>query len=178
MSRFFCAAIFTCLCLAAATTGAVADGRDDPPDGKDRNKSAPLIVDVEAWWRAEVASATPVSDNYPFYRSGELVGVEVRNPANALLGGVADVIQSPRTGKIAYLIIDRGPIFGFGFGVGDKRVAVPWANFRETPTASLLILDATQATLDHAPLGYDRYARTAAAAALQSQKIDAYWTVQ
>ncbi len=139
---------------------------------KDKVNNRPPVVTVEDWRRAEVASAVAVTDNYPFYRSDELIGTEVRDPRCALLGTVADVIQVRRTGKIAYLIIDRSGVFGFG----DKRVAVPWAGFRITATASLLVLDTTQSALDNAPTGYNRYSKTEAAADLQTQKIDAYWT--
>jgi sporulation protein YlmC with PRC-barrel domain len=141
-------------------------------DSQDRVNSVPAVVREEGWRQQQIDSAVVVSNNYPFYRADELIGTEVRDPRDALLGNVADVIQVRQSGKIAYLIIDRGSVFGFA----GKPVAVPWADFRITPTASLLVLDTTQVALDQAPSGYDRYPKTTAAADLQAKQIDAYWS--
>jgi sporulation protein YlmC with PRC-barrel domain len=143
-------------------------------DGIDKSNSQRPVDDVEDWRRQQIASAQLVSNTLPFYRADEFIGTEVRDPRGAALGRVADVIQLQRTGKIGYLVIDRGGVFGFG----NKLIAVPWADFRVTPTATLFVLDTTQAVLDNAPSGYKEYLQTPAAFALQAQKIDVYWTAQ
>ena len=70
------------------------------------------------------------------FRSDELLGVEVRIPADVALGSVDDLALNPETGKLGYLVIARGGIFGFG----ETRIPIPWDDFRAAPNATLLVL--------------------------------------
>ena len=112
-----------------------------------RSGKMPPMADVPGWRQQQVASAVPVTSKSAAFRSDELLGTDVRNPQDEALGSVEDLVMSPKTGKIAYLVVARGGIFGFD----EKYVPVPWADFKITPNASLLVLDTTKAAMDAAP---------------------------
>ncbi len=129
------------------------------------------IVDMPGWRNREIGDAQPVTSKDTSFRSDELLGTDVRNPQNQALGSVDDLVMSPQTDKIAYLVIGRGGIFG----IDEKYVPVPWEDFKITPNANLLVLDTTKAALDAAPKVNKDEVMTPAHFDQQSQKVDAYW---
>jgi sporulation protein YlmC with PRC-barrel domain len=128
-------------------------------------------ADVPGWQKQQIASARPVTSENASLRSDELLGTEVRDPQNEALGSVHDIVLSPQTGKIAYLVISRGGIFG----IDEKYVPVAWQNFKITPNANLLVLDSTKATMDGAPRVENDQFAPGGNFAQESQKVDAYW---
>jgi len=123
------------------------------------------------WREKQIRAAVSVSGTNVAFRSDELLGVEVRSPNNLALGSVDDLVLSPQTGKIAYLVIARGGIFGFD----ESHVPVPWDDFKATPDASLLVLDTTKSALDGAPqIKRDAFSVGGDVDA-EIQKVDAYW---
>ena len=128
------------------------------------------VADVPGWRRQQIAAAQPVSSKDVTVRSDELVGTDIRDPQNQALGSVDDVVMSSK-GKIAYLVISRGGIFG----IGEKYVPVPWANFKIAPNMNLLVLDATKATMDAAPRVNNDQFTTSGRTDQESRKVDAYW---
>jgi sporulation protein YlmC with PRC-barrel domain len=129
------------------------------------------MADVPGWRQQQIAAAQPVTSKNTSFRSDELLGTDVRDSQNEALGSIEDLIMSPQTGKIAYLVIARGGIFG----IDEKYVPVPWDDFKITPNANLLVLDTTKASLDAAPQVSKDQFTTPGHFDQESEKVDAYW---
>jgi sporulation protein YlmC with PRC-barrel domain len=129
-------------------------------------------VNEPDWQQKEIAAAQPVSAaGHSSYRSDELLDTSVRSPKNEVLGSVQDLVMDPKTGKIAYLVIARGGIFGFD----KKYVPVPWDDFKATQGVSFLVLDTDKATMEGAPQVTHDQVLTSAQFEKRSQEVDAYW---
>jgi sporulation protein YlmC with PRC-barrel domain len=128
-------------------------------------------ADVPGWQQHEIAAAQPVTAKDTSYRSDELVGIDVRTPRDDALGSVEDLVMGPRTGKIAYVVIGLGGVFG----IDEKYVPVPWDDFKVTQNVDLLVLDSTKAVMDAAPHVTEGQFTTQGKFDQESQKVDAYW---
>jgi sporulation protein YlmC with PRC-barrel domain len=132
--------------------------------------TAPLAR-MNGWEQRQIASAQPVTGQNISFNSDQLVGTEVRNPEDEALGSVHDIVTSPQTGKIAYLVIGRGGVFG----IDEKYVPVPWTDFKVTPNVSLLVLTATPSAMRAAPEVSSTQLNNGANFEEVSQTVDAYW---
>ncbi len=132
------------------------------------------VADGPNWERQQIAAAQPVIGQTAAFRSDQLLDTTVLSPQDESLGTVHDIVMSPQSGKIAYLVIARGGLFG----IDEKFVPVPWDHFKTTPGVSVLVLNATKAVLQAAPqLADDKFAAKGQFEQ-ESQKVDAYWKMQ
>ncbi len=137
----------------------------------DMHSGGMRTVNLPDWQQQEIASARPVTSGNTAFRSDQLLGTDVRTPKNEALGSVDDIVMSPQTGKVAYLVVARGGIFG----IGEKYVPVPWEDFRASANLNLLVLDTTIASMNAAPLVSHEQFTTAGHFDPEGQKVDAYW---
>ena len=129
------------------------------------------MADVQGWRQLQIAAAQPVTSINSSLRSDELVGTKVRSPQNEALGSIDDLVMNLQTGKITYLVIARGGIFG----IDEKLVPVPWIDFKITPNVKLLVLDATKDTLEAAPQANKDQFTIPGHFDRLTQKVDAFW---
>jgi sporulation protein YlmC with PRC-barrel domain len=129
------------------------------------------LSDAENWRRTQISSAKPVSDANPLVNSEQLVGVEVVNPQGEDLGSVDDIVYGSQGEVIAYLVIQRGGLFGHP--VAD--VAVPWQDFKVTSRSRILVLDSTKSNMDLAPQVKEDQFALPGGSGRQSQNVDNFW---
>ncbi|NKE48314.1 PRC-barrel domain containing protein [Roseomonas frigidaquae] len=129
---------------------------------------------IVTYRQQQLVAATPVTEMNRAFRADNITGTDVRNPRDAWLGSVEDVIVDPNTGRIGYLILGRG---GF-LGIGEDYVAVPWDRMRATPNMDVFVLDVTEAALDQAPQVEPEAMANAEAYGQRRQQIDRFWQQQ
>ncbi len=120
---------------------------------------------------AEIAAAVPVTDANAPLRTDQLIGINVDNLQGDRLGSIEDIIMSPKSGKIAYLVVRHGGLLG----IGEHYAPVPWTDFRTSKGLNLLMLDSAKTRIDQAPqVKEDRFSSRSDFPQL-SQKVDDYW---
>jgi sporulation protein YlmC with PRC-barrel domain len=156
----------------AACEALLAETRDIYKDyAANLNKTGVAKADMSGWQNQLIAAAQPVTSSTASFRSDQLIGAAVVTPHNDSLGSVDDIVLSPLTGKISYLVIGHGGLFG----IDEKYVPVPWEDFKMTPGATLLVLDSDKNALDAGPQVRENQFSANGDFAQESRKVDDYW---
>lgn len=132
------------------------------------------VANAFGFRKQEVSLAQPVASRTTAYRSDDLLGSEVRTANNVALGSIDDIVMGADSGKIAYLVVARGGVFG----IGEQRVAVPWDNFKVTPNLNILVLGTSKDSMDKAPRIIEGRFTKAEPFAQQTAKAEAYWAAE
>jgi sporulation protein YlmC with PRC-barrel domain len=127
---------------------------------------------VPNWRREQIKTAVAVTDGSVVYRTDELIGASVINGSDESLGAVEDIIMNPQTGKIGYLVLSHGGLWG----IDQTFTPVPWSDFKSAVATNLLILPVQKSTLDAAPQFNKDKVGQAGQFAAQSLVVDSYWT--
>lgn len=127
--------------------------------------------EISAWRQQQIAAAVPVGEVEQVLSLDDILGTEVRNPADDELGTVEDVVMAPESGEIALVIVGHG---GF-LGMGEDYAAVPWPLLRTTPGFETFLLDATEETLQNAPEVDPDQLQERDGFAAASQELESYW---
>jgi sporulation protein YlmC with PRC-barrel domain len=156
----------------AACEALLAETRDIYQDyAANLNKTGVAKADMSGWQNQLIAAAQPVTSSTASFRSDQLIGAAVVTPHDDSLGSVDDIVLSPLTGKISYLVIGHGGLFG----IDEKYVPVPWEDFKMTPGATLLVLDSDKNALDAGPQVRENQFSANGDFAQESRKVDDYW---
>jgi sporulation protein YlmC with PRC-barrel domain len=137
----------------------------------DLHKRGVARSDKAGWQNHLLAAAQPISASTGPFRSDQLIGTDVVTPHNESLGTVDDIVVSPRSGKVTYLVISHGGVLG----IGKQYVPVPWEDFKVTPGATLVVLDSNRNTLDAGPQVKEDQFSANGDFAEESRKVDDYW---
>jgi sporulation protein YlmC with PRC-barrel domain len=121
----------------------------------------------------QIASAEKVDVHASSHNVDQLIGIDVVNRHGDSLGSVYDMIIDPATGKVAYLMIVRGGIFGFD----EKVVPVPWHDFGITIGSHLLALNASKVNMDAAPQTSKHQYSIGDQFRKESPAVDEYWLI-
>lgn len=119
----------------------------------------------------QIAAAQSVTGQDAAFRYDRLLEADVVSPGDETLGSVQDLVTDPQNGKIAYVVISRGGLFG----IDASHTPVPWSAFKATSNGSLLVLDTTKAVLAAAPQARSDQFTKAGQFDAESQKVDSYW---
>jgi sporulation protein YlmC with PRC-barrel domain len=129
----------------ARPIGVVPGGATLPPDA---------ALAPPATQRAPQAVATPVAEPRALLQlvpAGQLIGMNVRNPAGEDLGEIDDVVVDAQQNRALFAVIGFGGFFGFG----ERLFAYPLHVLQLAPGRDAVILDVPRERLEHAP-GFDR----------------------
>jgi sporulation protein YlmC with PRC-barrel domain/osmotically-inducible protein OsmY len=80
-------------------------------------------------------------------KATELIGMDVRNQQEEKIGTISDVIVDFQSGQAPFAVLSSG---GF-FGVGNRMLAIPIANFQQNAAQDQLVLNMDRERLKSAP---------------------------
>jgi sporulation protein YlmC with PRC-barrel domain len=136
------------------------ESRQPPAAGNRSSQAAPTHPGVTA--------ALPMQRLEGLVRAQSLIGAEVRNRRDVLLGEVTDVVIDPREAAVSYVLLGRG---GF-LSLGEKVVAIPFHKLEATADRNLYVLDVPEDRVTNAPTIDPEDINQLSTS---QQQIEAYW---
>ena len=88
----------------------------------------------------------------PPLKAGEMMGTKVTNSQGESLGEIKELVIDPHGGRVAYVVVS----FGALFGMGEKLFAIPFAAFAYDAAKNHYILYVPKQRLEDAP-GFDHH---------------------
>jgi sporulation protein YlmC with PRC-barrel domain len=147
---------------------------------RDNPIPAALIAFGVAWLAISVASTKPQPDRFVADARGwrrravlsaqSLIGDEVRNLENQMLGRIEDIMIDVPTGRVAYAVLSFGGIMG----MGNKLFALPWRSLRVDDRRRQVIVDVDKTHLRQAP-GFDKDDWPDMADLSWSNRVHGFW---
>ena len=123
-----------------------------------------------AWRRAHLKQAQPVTEMERLMRADIVIGADIRNTKDEKLGEIEDIVIDPKNRTIAYVLASRGGFLGFG----EKLIAIRWSDLRATQDHEIYVLDVSQAALESAP-AVDRQNFEQTVNEDWRQRLDQFW---
>lgn len=90
-------------------------------------------------------------DNMHVVKASEISGTKVKNLTHESLGEINDIVIDKSQGKISYVVLDFGGLWGFG----NKFFAIPWKLFTYDQEDGNYILKLDKERLKNLP-GFDK----------------------
>lgn len=147
---------------------------------RDNPIPAALIALGAAWLAVSVASTKPQPDRFVADAQGwrrravlsaqSLIGDEVRNLENQMLGRIEDIMIDVPTGRVAYAVLSFGGIMG----MDEKLFALPWQSLRVDDRRRQVVVDVDKALLRQAP-GFDKNDWPDMADLSWSNRVHGFW---
>jgi len=83
-------------------------------------------------------------------KASSIIGSKVVNPLGDSVGAIKEMVIDPRSGRVAYVVV----AFGGVFGVGEKLFAIPFRAFDYNVSKGEYVLKVTKEQVEKAP-GFD-----------------------
>jgi sporulation protein YlmC with PRC-barrel domain len=81
-------------------------------------------------------------------RTSQLMNLEVKDTKGEKVGAVNDVIIDPKTGRVAFAVIEGDPSF---VGTSGKLYAIPWHALKASSAGDYFVLNVTKDKMEKAP---------------------------
>ncbi|MCW5733526.1 MAG: PRC-barrel domain-containing protein [Enhydrobacter sp.] len=137
----------------------------------DLRKAGVKPSDIASWRQQRLVAARPVEELDRRLGFDDITGTDIRNVKDEQLGTIDNVIFDPKTGRIAYAVVARGGVLGFG----EDHVVVPWQSLRATRDLNAFVLNVDEQTMTNAPKVDPDRIGDSALFQQQRQQADQYW---
>jgi sporulation protein YlmC with PRC-barrel domain len=133
--------------LALGATLAIAQEQPNPGSSQSSQSSQSQPAAEASKDELKVSQQNQQQHVTDINKASKLIGMQVRNTKNEMLGKISDLVIDQKSGKVAYVAMSIGGVLG----VGDKLVAVPFEAFTPNQGQDGLMLNIDKQRLQQAP---------------------------